>query len=51
MNNMHGHCLCGEVEIVIKEYGNFVYTCHCDSCRRMNSGPVLSISERGVLIK
>jgi hypothetical protein len=43
MNNIHGHCLCGEVEIVIKEYGNFVYTCHCDSCRRMNSGPVLSI--------
>jgi hypothetical protein len=31
------------VEIIIKEYGNFVYTCHCDNCRRMNSGPVLSV--------
>lgn len=43
MNNIHGHCVCGAVEIVIKEYGNFVYTCHCDNCRRMNSGPVLSV--------
>ena len=43
MNNIHGHCVCGAVEITIKEYGNFVYTCHCDNCRRMNSGPVLSV--------
>ena len=43
MNNIHGHCVCGVVEIIIKEYGNFVYTCHCDTCRRMNSGPVLSV--------
>ncbi|MFV0401864.1 MAG: GFA family protein [Oscillospiraceae bacterium] len=43
MTNLHGHCVCGAVEIVIKEYGDFVYTCHCDTCRRMNSGPVLSV--------
>lgn len=43
MNDIHGYCVCGVVEIVIKEYGNFVYTCHCDTCRRMNSGPVLSV--------
>ena len=43
MNNIHGHCVCGMVEIILKEYGNFVYTCHCDTCRRMNSGPVLSV--------
>ncbi|NLD88483.1 MAG: GFA family protein [Clostridiales bacterium] len=43
MENIHGHCVCGAVEIVIKEYGNFVYTCHCDTCRRMNSGPVMSV--------
>ncbi len=43
MTNIHGHCVCDAVEIVIKEYGNFVYTCHCDTCRRMNSGPVLSV--------
>ena len=43
MVNVHGHCVCGAVEIVIKEYGDFVYTCHCDTCRRMNSGPVLSV--------
>lgn len=43
MKDIHGHCVCGAVEINILEYGNFVYTCHCDNCRRMNSGPVLSI--------
>lgn len=43
MENIRGHCVCGAVEIVIKEYGNFVYSCHCDTCRRMNSGPVLSV--------
>lgn len=43
MENIHGHCVCGAVKIIIKEYGDFVYTCHCDTCRRMNSGPVLSV--------
>ena len=43
MTNVHGHCECGAVEIIIKEYGHFVYTCHCDGCRRINSGPVLSV--------
>lgn len=43
MNNVHGHCVCGKVKIMMKEYGNFVYACHCDTCRRMNSGPVLSV--------
>ncbi|MCL2033652.1 MAG: GFA family protein [Oscillospiraceae bacterium] len=44
MNNIKGHCACGAVEIIIKEYGDFVYACHCDDCRRMNSGPVLSVN-------
>ena len=43
MKNIIGHCVCGVIEITIKEYGNFVYACHCDTCRRMNSGPVLSV--------
>ncbi len=28
---------------MIKEYGDFAYACHCDTCRRMNSGPVFSV--------
>jgi len=43
MNNIYGHCVCGAVGIIIKEYGDFVYSCHCDTCRRMNCGPVLSV--------
>ncbi len=43
MKNVRGHCVCGAVEIILKEYGNFVYTCHCDTCRRQNSGSVMSV--------
>ena len=43
MTNIHGHCACGAIEIIIKEYGNFVYTCHCDTCRRMKAGPTLAV--------
>ena len=43
MQNIRGHCACGAVEIMIKEYGNFIYACHCDDCRRLNSGPVMSV--------
>lgn len=43
MKNIQGRCVCGAVEIVIKEYGNFVYACHCDTCRRLNCGPVMSV--------
>ena len=43
MTAIQGHCVCGAVEIMLREYGNFVYTCHCDTCRRMNAGPVLSV--------
>ena len=43
MINIRGNCVCGAVEIIIREYGDFVYTCHCDNCRRQNSGPVLSV--------
>jgi hypothetical protein len=30
MENIHGKCVCGAVEIIIKEYGNFVYACHLE---------------------
>jgi hypothetical protein len=31
------------VEIVVKEYGDFVYACHRGNCRRMKAGPAPSI--------
>jgi hypothetical protein len=43
MKDVHGHCACGAVEISIKEYGNFIYACHCDDCRRRNSGPQFAV--------
>ena len=43
MNNIKGHCYCGAVQITIREYGNFIYACHCRECRRINSGPIFSV--------
>jgi hypothetical protein len=43
MKNVHGHCACGAVEINLKEYGYFVYACHCDDCRRRNSAPTFAV--------
>ncbi|MDR0299822.1 MAG: GFA family protein [Streptococcaceae bacterium] len=39
MKNVTGRCLCGEIEVMIKEYGDFIYVCHCSMCRRQGSGP------------
>ena len=43
MNNIHGHCLCGMIECEIKEYGNFIYVCHCKMCRRQFGGPAHAV--------
>jgi hypothetical protein len=43
MKNIKGHCLCGKVNVLLHEYGNFIYVCHCDSCRRQGAGPTHAI--------
>ena len=43
MENIQGTCLCGKNHVVIKRYGNFVYSCHCDMCRKMTAGPVMAV--------
>lgn len=43
MENVKGTCLCGKNQITIKRYGNFIYSCHCDMCRKMSAGPVMGI--------
>jgi hypothetical protein len=43
MKNISGHCVCGAVQCVIDEYGDFIYVCHCGVCRRLGSGPAHSI--------
>ena len=43
MENVKGTCLCGKNQVTIKHYGNFVYSCHCDMCRKMSAGPVMAI--------
>ena len=43
MKNVKGTCLCGKNQITIKQYGNFIYSCHCDMCRKMSAGPVMGI--------
>ncbi|MDR1002122.1 MAG: GFA family protein [Oscillospiraceae bacterium] len=43
MKNILGHCACGAVEVNIREYGNFVYACHCDDCRRRGGGAHMAV--------
>lgn len=43
MENVMGTCLCGKNQITIKRYGNFIYSCHCDMCRKISAGPVMGI--------
>jgi hypothetical protein len=42
LRNVKGHCLCGKIEVCIKEYGDFIYVCHCSRCRRQGGGPAHS---------
>lgn len=43
MYNVKGICLCGENQLKLKKYGDFVYCCHCDTCRKMTAGPSMGI--------
>lgn len=43
MKNIQGTCLCEKNHLEIKEYGHFVYSCHCDMCRKMSAGPVMAV--------
>ena len=46
MNNTispKGQCLCGEVQVTIKDVKPEVGVCHCRMCRQWSGGPFLSI--------
>ena len=40
---IHGHCLCGAVEVTANKAGNNVGACHCRMCRRWAGGPFMEI--------
>lgn len=51
MNDYHGKCLCGAVEIHAKATAS-VGTCHCSVCRRWCGGPMFAVHIEGLpLIK
>lgn len=41
---IEGHCLCGAVTVTSPLTAPVLRACHCDMCRRQNSGPFLSLS-------
>lgn len=38
-----GHCLCGDVEVSVKDVGKSVGACHCGMCRRWTGGPFMVV--------
>ncbi len=46
MNEYHGKCLCGAVDIKATAPGN-VGSCHCSVCRRWCGGPMFAVHAEG----
>ena len=44
MTQLEGQCLCGAVTITAQMDAPMLRACHCDMCRRQNSGAYMSIS-------
>lgn len=42
-NEQKGTCLCGAVNISVKDPGNSVGVCHCSMCRKWTGGPLFAI--------
>lgn len=40
---LHGHCLCGRVQLSISAEHTAVGVCHCSICRRWGGGPLLAL--------
>lgn len=40
MDEVTGHCLCGNVRFQLRGPHNWVGHCHCDSCRRATASPL-----------
>jgi hypothetical protein len=44
VHRLEGTCLCGAVRIAARMAKPALRACHCDMCRRQNSGPFVSIA-------
>ncbi len=47
MSKTTGKCLCGAVTFSIAETIDKVSVCHCEMCRRWNSGPMMAVHPHG----
>ena len=45
-----GMCLCGGIKITVSRDDNDVGACHCNMCRKWNSGPFMAIEPTKVFI-
>jgi hypothetical protein len=43
LNNISGHCLCGDIHFTVTSMKNTLCACHCSTCRRWSGGPLLSV--------
>ncbi len=43
MNNIHGKCLCGKVELIAVLKNNYFDVCHCKMCQSWGGGPAVAV--------
>lgn len=42
MSTTSGHCLCGDITFLYEGVPNWTLHCHCESCRRATSSPIVT---------
>lgn len=50
MTKLKGQCLCGDVKFKAKTDKLFAKACHCGTCRKLNSGPYLSVGVQSGIV-
>lgn len=49
MTVRHGQCLCGAVSFAAEVTSHDVAVCHCDSCRKWTTGPLMTVEHKGTV--
>ena len=51
MSDMHGHCLCGTVQVGLSETHDAIEICQCSMCRRWSGGFYSALKAGDAVIK
>jgi hypothetical protein len=49
MAERHGRCLCGAVTFTAEITSHGVAVCHCDTCRKWTTSPLMTVEHKGAV--